>query len=55
MLALGESDLDALSVNYPPLANKVLMRLAGIMAIRLQMLLDAQYLKESEEQQEVDR
>jgi hypothetical protein len=31
------------------------MRLAGIMAIRLQMLLDAQYLKESEEHQEADQ
>jgi CRP-like cAMP-binding protein len=52
LLALGKSDLDALSVNFPPLANKVLMRLAGIMAIRFQMLLDTQYLKESEEHQE---
>ena len=52
LLALGKSDLDALSVNFPPLANKVLMRLAGIMAIRFQMLLDIQYLKESEEHQE---
>jgi CRP-like cAMP-binding protein len=49
LVALGKSDLDALIVNFPALANKVLMRLAGIMAIRLQMLLDAQYLKESEE------
>jgi CRP-like cAMP-binding protein len=49
LLALGKSDLDALSGNFPASANKVLMRLAGIMAIRLQMLLDAQYLKESEE------
>ena len=49
LLALGTSDLDALSGNFPVSANKVLMRLAGIMAIRLQMLLDAQYLRESEE------
>lgn len=55
LLALGKSDLDALSVNFPPLANKVLMRLAGMMAIRLQMLLEAQYLKESEEHQETDQ
>ena len=54
LLALGKSDLDALSVNFPLLANKVLMRLAGIMAMRLQMLLDAQYLKESEEHQEAE-
>jgi len=55
LLALGKSDLDALSVNFPLLANKLLMRLAGIMAIRLQMLFDAQYLKESEEHQETDQ
>lgn len=54
LLALGKADLDALSVNFPLAANKVLMRLAGIMAIRFQMLLDAQYLKESEEQQEAE-
>jgi CRP/FNR family transcriptional regulator, cyclic AMP receptor protein len=40
LLALGRSDLDALIVNFPVLANKVLMRLAGIMAIRLEMLMD---------------
>ncbi len=55
LLALGKSDLDALSVNFPLLANKVLMRLAGTMAIRLQMLLDAQYLIESEKHQETDQ
>ena len=42
MLALGQSDLDALIVNFPVLANKVLIRLAAIMAARLQMLVDAQ-------------
>src|SRR5213593_3293515 len=55
LLTLGKSDLDALSVNFPLLANKVLMRLAGIMAIRFRMLLGAQYLKESEEHQETDQ
>ena len=55
LLALGRSDLDALSVNFPLLANKVLMSLAGLMAIRFRMLLDAQYLKESEEHQEPDQ
>jgi len=55
LLALGKSDLDALSVNFPLQANKVLMRLAGLMAIRLQMLFDAQYLKEPEEHQETDQ
>ena len=55
LLALGKSDLDALIVNFLLLANKVLMRLAGTMAIRLQMLLDARSLKESEKHQETDR
>jgi CRP-like cAMP-binding protein len=55
VLALGKADLDALSVNFPLPANKVLMRLAGIMAIRLQMLLDAQFLEEPEEHQEEDQ
>ena len=55
LLALGKSDLEALSVTFPLAANKVLMKLAGIMAIRLQMLLDATYLKESEEHQEADQ
>ena len=49
LLALGRSDLDALIVNFPVLANKVLMRLAGLMALRLQMLIDAEILRESEE------
>ncbi len=52
LLALGKSDLDALIVNFPVLANKVLMRLAGIMAIRLQMLIEAETLTESEEHPE---
>ena len=54
VLALGKADLDALSVNFPLAANKVLMRLAGIMAIRLQILLETQYPKESAEQQEAE-
>lgn len=55
LLALGKSDLDALSDNFPLLANKVLMKLALLMAIRLQMVLDAQFLPESEEHQEADQ
>lgn len=42
LLALGKSDLDELILNFPPLANKVLVKLAGIMAARLQMLIDAE-------------
>jgi CRP/FNR family transcriptional regulator, cyclic AMP receptor protein len=42
LLALGKSDLDALSVDFPALANGVLIKLAGMMAARLQMLVDAE-------------
>ena len=48
VVALGKADLDALRVNFPLAANKVLMRLAGVMATRLQILLEPEYLKESE-------
>lgn len=49
LLALGKSDLDALIINFPVAANKVLIRLAGIMAARLQMAIEAETLGESEE------
>jgi CRP-like cAMP-binding protein len=49
LLALGKSDLDALIINFPVAANKVLIRLAGIMAARLQMAIEAETLRESEE------
>ena len=52
LLALGKSDLDALILNFPVVANKVLVRLAEIMAARLQMLIDAEGLRESKEHQE---
>jgi len=55
LLALGKSDLDALILNFPVLANKVLMRLAGIMAARLQMLIDAEGLRSSEQHHEGKR
>jgi CRP/FNR family cyclic AMP-dependent transcriptional regulator len=55
LLALGKSDLDALILNFPVLANKILMRLAGIMAARLQMLIDAEGLRSSEEHHEGKR
>ena len=48
LLALGRSDLDELILNFPPLATKVLIKLAGIMAARLQMLIDAEIQRESE-------
>jgi hypothetical protein len=38
-----------LIVNFPVAANKVLIRLAGIMASRLQMAIEAETLRESAE------
>jgi CRP-like cAMP-binding protein len=52
LLAIGKSDLDALTLNFPVLANKVLVRLAEIMAIRLHMLIDAEGLGEPAGHQE---
>jgi CRP-like cAMP-binding protein len=51
LLALGKSDLEALILHFPLLANTVLMRLAVFMATRFQMLLAAVNLDESEPQQ----
>jgi CRP-like cAMP-binding protein len=48
LLALGNSDLEAMMLNVPVLANKVLLNLARLMAIRLQVLLQAQHLLDSE-------
>jgi CRP-like cAMP-binding protein len=50
LLALGRSDLDALIANFPDLASKVLVRLAGIMAMRVQMLIEAESLREDDEE-----
>jgi CRP-like cAMP-binding protein len=52
LLALGKSDLDALSTDFPVVANKVLTRLAGLLAARLTTLVDAELLGASEEQAE---
>jgi CRP/FNR family transcriptional regulator, cyclic AMP receptor protein len=40
VVALGRSDLEALSHNFPLLANKLLAKLAQITALRLQMLVE---------------
>lgn len=40
IVALGRSDLEALSHNFPVLANKVLAKLAEITALRLQLLVE---------------
>jgi CRP/FNR family transcriptional regulator len=49
VLALGQSDLDGLSTDFPVTANKVLTRLAGLLAARLRALVDAALLGESDE------
>jgi CRP-like cAMP-binding protein len=49
LVALGKSDLDALSIDFPVMANKVLTRLAGLLAARLSTLVDAAFLGESDE------
>ena len=49
LLALGRTDIDSLSANFPVVANKVLVTLAEIMAARLRMLIDAEILRESQE------
>ena len=50
LVALGSSDLDALSRNFPLLANKILKKLAQIIAMRLQTLVEGEYFKEDEEE-----
>jgi CRP-like cAMP-binding protein len=50
VVGLSRADLDALIVDFPVLANKILIRLAGIMASRLQMLIDAEILGSSGDQ-----
>lgn len=52
LLALGRSDLDALSDAFPTLANRIIMRLAGIMSTRFQQLIDAVTITESLEAEE---
>ena len=46
LVAIGRSDLDDLSRNFPSLANKILMKLAQIIAVQLQTLLEAEYFNE---------
>jgi hypothetical protein len=46
LVAIGSSDLDALGRAFPLLANKILQKLGQIMAIRLQLLLEAEYFGE---------
>ena len=50
LVAIGRPDLDALGRNFPLLANKILKKLAHIIAMRLQMLLEAEYFNEERSQ-----
>jgi CRP-like cAMP-binding protein len=50
VVALGCSDLDALSRNLPLLANKILKKLSQIIAMRLQMLVEGEYFREDAEE-----
>ena len=49
LVAIARSDLDALSRNFPFLANKIIAKLAQVMAIRVQTFLDAEYFNEESE------
>ncbi len=46
LVAIGRSDLDTLSHNFPRLAIKILRKLGQIIAVQLQMLLEAEYFNE---------
>jgi CRP/FNR family cyclic AMP-dependent transcriptional regulator len=46
LVAIGHSDLEALSRNFPLLANKILMKLARVISVQLQILLEAEYFNE---------
>jgi len=46
LVAIGRHDLEALGRNFPLLANKILKKLAHIIAMRLQIVLEAEYFNE---------
>jgi CRP-like cAMP-binding protein len=50
LVAIGRSDLDALSSNLPRVANKILRKLGQIVGVQLQMLLEAEHFNEGSEQ-----
>lgn len=49
LVAIGRPDLDALGRNFPLLANKIIKNLAHIIAMRLEMVLEAEYFNEERE------
>jgi CRP-like cAMP-binding protein len=46
LVAIGRPDLDALGDNFPLLANRILKKLVRIIAMRLHMILELEYLDE---------
>jgi CRP/FNR family transcriptional regulator, cyclic AMP receptor protein len=50
LVAIGRSDLDALSSNFPRLAVKILRKLGQIIAVQLQLLLEAEPFNEGSKQ-----
>jgi hypothetical protein len=46
LVAIGRPDLDALGRNFPLLANKILRKLAHIIAMRFHIVLEAEYFSE---------
>jgi hypothetical protein len=46
LVALGSSDLESLGRRFPLLANKILLKLAQNIAIRLQLVLEAEFFGE---------
>ena len=50
VVAIGSSDLDALSHNFPSLANKILMKLSRVIAVQFRLFLEAEYFNEEWEQ-----
>jgi hypothetical protein len=49
LVAIGYSDLDALSHSFPLAANRVLKKLAQVIALRAQTFLEAEYFNEESE------
>jgi CRP-like cAMP-binding protein len=49
LVAIGRSDLDALSSNFPRLASKILRKIGEIIAVQFQLLLEAEYFDEGSE------
>lgn len=49
LVAIGHSDLEALSRNFPTLASKIVMKLAQAMAMRMQTFLETEFFNEENE------